>query len=200
MTDIGQDPGAENRSGGMDRCEPYTLLRMKARSLFLSRGFHGISLRKLGDHMGVHAGSLYHYIKSKQALLFEIIEDYEASLAEAFFVVSNGTPRSRLLEFVSIYVNHLALNDESFQLASLEYRNLTEVQQAEIQNIRLAWQSRLEGILLDGVSLGDFECKNVSATSAGAIAVMNCLADRLGDPSIAIEVCQALIIRMAAKS
>lgn len=45
-----------------------------ASALFASHGYQAIGLRDLASHLGLHAGSLYHHIESKQGLLFELIE------------------------------------------------------------------------------------------------------------------------------
>ncbi len=172
------------------------MLRQRARSLFLLRGFHGVSLRKLGDHMGVHAGSLYYYIDSKQSLLFEIIEEYEESLSCVLLNTAAGSPKSRLLDFIHVYVSHLTQNVESFQLASIEYRNLTESQQLEISNIRLTWLRELESILSNGLELGEFSCGNISISGAGVVSIMNCLGTKGLKPSIAIAMCQNFVINM----
>jgi len=45
-----------------------------ALELFATHGYQAIGLRDLANYLGLHAGSLYHHIENKQALLFELIE------------------------------------------------------------------------------------------------------------------------------
>lgn len=43
-----------------------------AARLFASKGYRGTSIRDIGEHSGVLGGSLYHHIKSKDALFVEL--------------------------------------------------------------------------------------------------------------------------------
>src|SRR3954447_26511493 len=57
-----------------ERDNPYVEpIIATARRLFAEKGYLGTSMRDLGDEIGVHAGSLYVHIKSKQEVLFAII-------------------------------------------------------------------------------------------------------------------------------
>lgn len=49
-------------------------LRRAAIELISQHGYHGISLRLLAEHVGLHTGSLYNHIKSKQDLLFMLLK------------------------------------------------------------------------------------------------------------------------------
>ncbi len=43
-----------------------------AAQLFAKKGYRGTSMREIGEHAGVLGGSLYHHIKSKDALFVEL--------------------------------------------------------------------------------------------------------------------------------
>jgi AcrR family transcriptional regulator len=45
-----------------------------ATRLFSEKGYRGTSMRDLGQALGLHAGSLYVHIKSKEEVLFEICD------------------------------------------------------------------------------------------------------------------------------
>jgi len=58
-------------------------LRETALAMFSANGYQATSLRDIARELGVQAGSLYHHIENKQALLFELLEDaLECLLAE----------------------------------------------------------------------------------------------------------------------
>src|SRR4051794_5891356 len=52
-------------------------LHRVAREIFADQGFEPTTLRDIGNRMGLTAGSLYHYIDSKQALLASVMADLE---------------------------------------------------------------------------------------------------------------------------
>ncbi len=69
-----------------------------AAQLFARNGYQGTSIRDIGEKAGMLGGSLYHYIKSKDALFVEI---YHAALTNAGetirnAVVSQADPWARL--------------------------------------------------------------------------------------------------------
>ena len=48
-------------------------LRREATRLFRERGFHATSMQDLAEALGMNRGSLYHYIESKDDLLWWIV-------------------------------------------------------------------------------------------------------------------------------
>ncbi len=46
-----------------------------ATRLFRERGFHATSMQDLAESLGMNRGSLYHYIESKEDLLWAIVTD-----------------------------------------------------------------------------------------------------------------------------
>ncbi|MBN2809791.1 MAG: TetR family transcriptional regulator [Deltaproteobacteria bacterium] len=54
-----------------------------AAALFAEKGYHGTSINDLAQAMGLQKGSLYHYFKSKEELLFMLLDEYiSAALLE----------------------------------------------------------------------------------------------------------------------
>jgi AcrR family transcriptional regulator len=62
-----QPPAAEESAGARRR----EILEFAAQ-LFVKKGYRGTSMRDIGDQAGIHGGSLYHHIKSKDALFVEL--------------------------------------------------------------------------------------------------------------------------------
>ena len=54
----------------------YQDAQRAALELFAERGFSRVGMRDPAAHMGIAAGSLYNHIESKEALLFEFIEEF----------------------------------------------------------------------------------------------------------------------------
>ncbi len=69
-----------------------------AARLFARNGYRGTSIREIGEQAGILGGSLYHHIKSKDALFVELhnsaLDQAEALIAEA--VVQQSEPWERL--------------------------------------------------------------------------------------------------------
>ncbi|MFC3442809.1 TetR/AcrR family transcriptional regulator [Sphingobium rhizovicinum] len=69
-----------------------------AAQLFARKGYRGTSMRDIGEQAGVLGGSLYHHIKSKDALFIELhdsaLDAAEARIAQA--VAAQQEPWARL--------------------------------------------------------------------------------------------------------
>ena len=125
--------------------------RQKAVELFAIRGFGQVSMRDLAAHLGIHAGSLYHHFESKEALLFEVIEElYETLLVNAQNQLSKN--RSATAKLNALLQAHIALHEQRaayFQVAEHESRNLCTQHQERIQQLRQRYEEYFLTLLSD---------------------------------------------------
>ncbi len=119
-----------------------------AASLFAEKGYHGTSISDLAQAMGMRKGSLYHYFKSKEELLFRLLDEYitEALTEIEKICALEVTPTEKLRQFMLFYSSFYAgdrdrlvllINDidklgESYRLQVIEkerryYRALTGI-------------------------------------------------------------------------
>ena len=86
---------AGSEEGGRSRREEILAI---AAQLFARKGYRGTSMRDIGEASGVLGGSLYHHIKSKDALFVELhngaLDEAEARIAAA--VAGLADPWARL--------------------------------------------------------------------------------------------------------
>lgn len=86
---------AGSEEGGRSRREEILAI---AAQLFARKGYRGTSMRDIGEASGVLGGSLYHHIKSKDALFVELhngaLDEAEARIAAA--VADLADPWARL--------------------------------------------------------------------------------------------------------
>ncbi|GBH30240.1 TetR/AcrR family transcriptional regulator [Sphingobium xenophagum] len=86
---------AGSEEGGRSRREEILAI---AAQLFARKGYRGTSMRDIGEASGVLGGSLYHHIKSKDALFVELhngaLDEAEARIAAA--VADLADPWERL--------------------------------------------------------------------------------------------------------
>nr|WP_218190539.1 TetR/AcrR family transcriptional regulator [Pseudomonas sp. VI4.1] len=120
-----------------------------ALELFAEHGFQGVSLRQLAAVLPVQAGSLYNHIESKQALLFELIEEHENDLRE---LLQTEVPRQadgllQLETYVRMHLQFNCLHDQRHTLVRLEFHSLSLEQRDNIERLRNARVRHLEYIL-----------------------------------------------------
>ncbi|WP_324730696.1 TetR/AcrR family transcriptional regulator [Pseudomonas paeninsulae] len=123
----------------------YQSTRLKALSLFASRGFSTVSMRDLAKHLGIQPGSLYNHIESKEALLFELIEElYEQLLHGARQVQRRAaTPAERLHGLLEAHLRLHASMAAHFRLAEYDSHCLASEQQAHIRELRARYTQLL---------------------------------------------------------
>lgn len=132
---------------------PRELVRSTALRLFVDQGFQSVSLRQLATAVGMQAGSLYNHIESKDALLFELIEEYETELLQALqgAHVIVGDPLKALNAFIRAHVTFTSEHRQRWLLARLEYRCLPADRRSQVQALRDDTARRLSAILQAGM-------------------------------------------------
>ncbi|WP_050507277.1 TetR/AcrR family transcriptional regulator [Pseudomonas syringae] len=119
-----------------------------ARQLFAERGFHAVSLRELGQVVGMHAGSLYAHIESKEALLQELIEDGYERLMDSSLARLKKAPSSKALSmFLHNHLDFQIVNPHWYALALIESRHLGDEAQEELRSLKTDYAVLLERLL-----------------------------------------------------
>jgi AcrR family transcriptional regulator len=80
-----------------------------AAALFARRGFQATTMDELSDATGLQSGGLYHYIGSKQKLLFEIFQQLmDPLLEQAAAIESSEAPaEAKLRTLVRAWLTHI---------------------------------------------------------------------------------------------
>ena len=93
--------------------DPTTTTRQRildaAAHLFRERGFHATTTRAISEIVGILSGSLFHYFRSKDQMLFEVMHEAATQLcdrAEAA-VASADSPRDRLRALIRLELDCL---------------------------------------------------------------------------------------------
>jgi TetR/AcrR family transcriptional regulator, cholesterol catabolism regulator len=99
-------PPAAGRDSQRRRDE---LIEIAAR-VFADKGFDGATLQDIADEFGVLKGSLFHYIKGKDDLLYEIIEGVYLGAEDAIWAIAADadTAAGRLRRLIVAYVRYIA--------------------------------------------------------------------------------------------
>lgn len=125
---------------GVDR---HAEVLRKALELFSQRGFAQVSMRELGASLGIQAGSLYHHIDSKEALLQELLEDLYCELLALAANIQRRTAEPSL-RIHSLVDAHLALHSSMsghFQLAERDVAYLPDNRRNAIYALRQRYEA-----------------------------------------------------------
>nr|WP_180204732.1 TetR/AcrR family transcriptional regulator [Pseudomonas sp. SbOxS1]NYU04726.1 TetR/AcrR family transcriptional regulator [Pseudomonas sp. SbOxS1] len=134
-------------TGAIDQVHPsrYLQTRQKALELFARSGFSRVSMRDLAAYLGIKVGSIYNHIDSKEALLFELIEElYEQLLHGASLV--NRRKSAPAVRLHALLEAHLLLHERMgahFRLAEHDLHCLDSEQHASILALRRRYEDHL---------------------------------------------------------
>lgn len=124
--------------------------------VFSKKGYAAASLQDVADAVGLLKGSLYHYISSKESLLYRIFQESH----EQAFVLMNRiaelgqSPNVRLREFVRQMTLFYAQNRERASLYFGEWRHLTGADRETVMGQRREFELYVRDILVDASEHG----------------------------------------------
>jgi AcrR family transcriptional regulator len=135
----------------MTRSEPVDIherILEEATVLFVSRGYHGISMREIADAAGVSKAGLYYHFRDKEALFLAILtanlERIESAIHRARR--AGDTTRDQIGAMVGAII----------RLASQEMAHLSQEAQAEFSHLyREKFIGQVEDTLRTGVAAGN---------------------------------------------
>jgi AcrR family transcriptional regulator len=123
-----------------------------AARLFAERGYQATSMSELTAATGLAAGGLYHYIGSKEQLLFRICDQLmEPLLDRAREIEADGAPAvARLRELIRVWLDHVA-DHRHHMLVFQQERQMLERQPQwrKVRTQRKAFEEIVDGILAD---------------------------------------------------
>lgn len=154
-----------------------------ALKLFVERGFAEVSINDLIKEVGIAKGGFYHHFKSKDELIYEIMEkvifphfnEIIRSIDEF-----NGSAKEKLLE---IFKNHSEgesylktsfnvgkINDRSIMILIIECIKRYEIMATSVVEFGNQLIEKIEGIIEEGKSNGEFS-SNIDSKSVALYIV-----------------------------
>jgi len=153
-------------------------IRDVALDMFAREGFANVSLRHIGERVGVHAGSLYNHLESKQSLLFELLHDH---LEELLDTVSHRLRKTndilaRLKIFVATHIEFQVNQRPYALLTNLELRNLEPKHSEEIRRLLEGYRNCLGQILEAGKQAGLLQVEHPDIAVRGVLGMLSSVA------------------------
>lgn len=149
-----------------------------AAAVFLEKGYDRTSTEDISAAVGILKGSLYHYVQSKEDLLFRIIkQSYDDALVTIQSAVElEGDGLARLNAFVHGHVKFAVQNLTAFTIQLREFTRLSPERRREITAGGDAYLNGLRRILRDGQREGVIdEQLDVPLTSLAILGQLNSL-------------------------
>jgi AcrR family transcriptional regulator len=126
-------------------------------NVFWRKGFAAATIQDIADEVGVLKGSLYHYVQSKEELLFRIFDEShrQASEMRREVVEMELPPIEALHLYVEKYVLWYLQNMERVSLYFSEWKRLSGDRLAEARRHRRTYDEFVSGLILDAEKAGE---------------------------------------------
>lgn len=129
-----------------------------AAKLFAERGYHAIGMTELGDAVGLGRGALYHHIKSKEDVLYNITRQYISVLVEQGnkIVEEETDPGQRLQLLGRQLMETIAVYQAELTVCFREIHSLTGARKEEVLMLHGEYERIWRRVLIDGEKKGVF--------------------------------------------
>lgn len=133
------------------------VLRVAA-ELFAKSGYHGTGITDLGTAVGLGRGALYHYIGSKETILYEISSRQLAQMNTVAdeLALTEADAEKRLRGLARALMRNIATHRAEWTVFFREYHALTDERRDRIIAERERYESHWRNALDQGVRDGQF--------------------------------------------
>lgn len=162
------------RTTGSDGERTEAAIREAALKLIARHGYEAMSMRQLGDEVGVQAAALYRYFPNKEELLFTLLRDHMEGLIASWDVARPAArdPLGSLSAFVRNHIGFHVARRHSTHVSNLELRSLSPAKLTVILRMRNTYEKELRQILRDGAESGAFAIDDVGLTAMAIIQMI----------------------------
>jgi AcrR family transcriptional regulator len=178
--------------------ETHQRILKSALNLFADRGFHGTGIRDIATGAGVSTANLYHYMGTKERLLFQIMDDALRRLNYAASIIARESddPRLRLDRLVRMHVITHALSPEASRVVDNQVVALDGDDRTAVIQARDEYEEFWTETISEGVSRGYFSVVDQSAARLGLLEMCSGVA-RWYSPSGKHDVTQVAEIHVS---
>lgn len=141
---------------GTRRARERAEIRDAAARVFRRRGYGAATVEDVASELGILKGSLYHYIKSKQELLYDVVVGplREANRAIDQVCAEGGTVDARIRKAIVAHVEVIHDQYPGLSIALLERLELPEEQLGEIRMLHRGYQENWTSLIREGAESG----------------------------------------------
>ncbi len=133
---------------------PSDLLTVSA-SLFRRHGYAGTTTRQLAAAMGIGKASLYHYIDTKEDLLYTLcVRSLETITDQVRAAVERSDPPERVSAMIAAHVRSMLHDQDMHAVMLLELRSLSRPRLDDVISRRDRYESNVESVLAHGQRAG----------------------------------------------
>lgn len=181
-----------------------------ATRLFHERGFTAVSVADICEAADLKKGSFYHFFESKQDLMMQAIDAYEASYAALIGTAVRPEASAReQLQAIAEAIGAQLVEQRNAEGCTrgcpignlaLEMAGRDEELRRRIEKVFAGWRAAFTGIVQRGIERGEFAPQDPARAAEAVVAMMQgamVLAKTANDPSVfarLLEQCRSLVL------
>jgi AcrR family transcriptional regulator len=129
-----------------------------AAQLFARRGYHAVGMSDIQDAVQLGRGALYHHIRSKEDLLYDVTREYITELADnALRLKAEQTdPLARLSQLGSVLVHKVASHQAELTVCFRDVQSLSAERCSEVMSMHGRYEQVWRDTLIEGAQQGVF--------------------------------------------
>ncbi len=141
---------------GIRRARERAEILDAAARVFRRRGYGAATVEDVANELGILKGSLYHYIKSKQELLYDVVVGPLRAANVAIDSVSEegGTVQERIRKAIIAHIEVIHDQYPRLSIALLERLELPPEQLSEIRTLHRRYQEAWTALIREGAGAG----------------------------------------------
>lgn len=148
-----------------------------AAKIILAKGYDAASVSDIADALGITKAGLYHYIRGKTELLYDIMKYGLEELDREVMVPAHAIadPEERLRFIISTHANIVTRGDGAVTILVDEARALTATQNRKVTKLKRAYLDYLRETLEELRAAGKLREVNTTVAAFSIIAAVNWL-------------------------
>lgn len=178
-THDGAAPTGNGRGPSARRGLVMSEIYAQAASLFAERGFAGTSLQDIADATGFSRQALYHYVKSKDELLTQLVTEVTRSPVSELRAInarSDLDATGKLRAIAKTIAIHRAENPHGFLLAVRSEGNFAEELGRQHRDGKRAVLDEIVSAVEGGMRSGEFRAVDARQASLSILGMLNWIA------------------------
>lgn len=161
----------------MSRSDPERVKQILDSStlVFREKGYHGASMRDIGDAAGMNKGNIYYYFENKEELLFRLLHSCIQEMVEGLRQIESMavSARTRLTLAVQHHIRFSTERQDVLALLVNETRFLGETRRQQVVEVQKEYKHRFQTIVRQGVENGEFRDLDPSLVTLAILGMCN---------------------------
>ncbi len=144
--------------------------------LFASRGYHAVGIRDLAESVGLSTSTLYHYYRTKQDILFEIIHRFLGEFTARLVPPLRDKavpPTERLERAVTEHIALTVTRREELLVGNPVLNALSDEQRSRIAALRREYRDAVRDVIAEGVAAGHFQVADPMLTAMAMLDMLD---------------------------